>query len=104
MQSIGWASLAAAVILQMVAVRQHTVTYAGAEEVSESGFRRARAAGLGSAAAMAVASVAFYLGEALDGRFLIGVGVFIVAVIVSEAVRWVSQRRFERRQKAGSAD
>lgn len=104
MQPIGWTFLVAAVILQVVAAYQHTVTYAGADEISETGDRRARAAGFASAAAMAVASVAFYLGEALDTRFLIGVGVFVLAVTVGEAVRGVSRRRFEGRQKDGIPD
>jgi len=99
MQQIGWALLAVAVILQLVAAQQHAITYAGPDEVNEAGNRRARRAGLASAAAMAVASMALYVDAALDAWFLIGVGVFVLAVIVNEAVRWGSQRRFDDRTR-----
>lgn len=99
MQQIGWALLSVAVILQLGAAQQHTITYAGPDEVNEAGIRRARRAGVASAAAMAVSSVAFYVDEALDTWFLIGVGAFVLAVIVNEAVRWGAQRRFDDRTR-----
>lgn len=104
MQQLGWVLLSAAVILQLAAAQQHTVTYAGASEIDEVGVRRARTAGFASALAMAAASVAFYIAEALDGAFLVGVGIFMLAVIANETVRWASQRRHDSRRATGSHD
>lgn len=95
MQSIAWALLIAAVLLQLFAARQQMVTR-GSTSIGDAkscqGSRRAYIAGIASALAVGAAGV--LAGRQANGLFVIGLGAFVLALIINLRVRRAAMRGY----------